>query len=167
MLRATVLGAILVHPVLCLAFFVFGATFGAVDMWNGNRAPVFGLDGGFEAIGNLLTFYFITCGIVPLVISVVGAGLGVGVRLFRANKATFLKVIGWALSGAFIAGVGTAGVFLCMIMLHPETPDHAGYREGMVVMAGVNGAVFGFLLGSICGIVRTGRLARRATNHKA
>jgi hypothetical protein len=37
----------------------------------------------------------------------------------------------------------------------------------MVVMAGVNGAVVGFVLGSICGIVRAGRLARRATEHKA
>src|SRR5271157_5025551 len=108
MLRATILGAVLVHPVLFLACFVFGAAFGAVDMWNAGRAPVFGLDGGFMAIGNLSCSYLITCGIEALVISVVGAGLGVGVHLFRASKATFLKVIGWSLSGTFIAGVGTA-----------------------------------------------------------
>jgi hypothetical protein len=156
--RAAILGAILVHPVLFLAFILFGAAFGAVDVWNASRAPVFGWDGICMAAGNLFTIYFGTCGIVPLMISVVAAGFGVGVHLFRTSKTTFLKVIVWALSGAVIGAIGTVGVFLCMIMLHQQpanVPD-------MLVGAVVNGAVFGFLLGAICGIVRTRREARRA-----
>ena len=168
MLRAVILGAVLVHPLLFLAYFVFGATFGAVDVWNGNRAPVFGLDGGLMAIDNLATSYLITCGIVALVMSTVGAGLGVGAHLFRANKTTFLKVIGWALSGACIAAVGTAGVFLCMNPATPHDTDEVkAWAEFGLMMAGVNGAVVGFVLGAVCGIVRAGRLARCATDHKA
>jgi hypothetical protein len=78
--RASLLGAILIHPALLLGFFVFGALFGARDAWNMDRPPAFGVKGGMRATDNLLTGYFITAGAGALLATAVGAGLGFGVR---------------------------------------------------------------------------------------
>jgi hypothetical protein len=86
MLRAIILGAVLIHPVLFLASFLCGAAFGSSDVWNGGIPPVFGLKGGFMAMGNLFTIYFITLGIGALVSTAFGGFLGAGIRLARNCK---------------------------------------------------------------------------------
>ena len=84
MIRAALLGAILVHPVLFLAAFLSGVVFGAKDSWNADRAPTFGWQGGLDGMTNMLLLYLITMGLAPLVVSMAGAILGATVcSLFR------------------------------------------------------------------------------------
>jgi hypothetical protein len=80
-LLGAILGAILVHLLLILSVSTFGAVFGAGDVWNAGRPAENGTVGLQRAFGNLLTIYVMTAGLVPLVLSVVGAGLGVVVGL--------------------------------------------------------------------------------------
>jgi hypothetical protein len=86
MLRAIILGAVLIHPILFLTVFVCGAVFGSGDVWNGGTPPSFGSHGGNLAVGNLFTIYFITLGIGALVSTAFGGFLGAGVRLFLARN---------------------------------------------------------------------------------
>jgi hypothetical protein len=101
--------------------------------------------------------------------SMIGLILGGICGIARARKAPLLKVIGWSLVGAFIAGTVTAGIFICMRMVNPSIAADPHLQEGEVVPLSLYGAMFGFVLGSVYGIVRAGHQtpARIATERKA
>ena len=80
MIRAILLGAVIVHLVVLLIAFVEGMMFGAKDLWFPNRGPT-GWQGGFDSMANVFFGYVYTMGIVPLIISAIGAVLGAVVCL--------------------------------------------------------------------------------------
>jgi hypothetical protein len=88
--------------------------------------------------------------------SVVGLVLGGIYGIVRVRKAPLLKVIGSSLVGAFIAGIVTAGIFICMRRVNHSIAADPHLQEGEVVPLSVYGAMFGFVLGSVYGIIRAG-----------
>ena len=79
---AAILGAGLAQLALILLAFLCGAIFGAAPMWG---SVAFGLEGGINGLGVLVMIYT-AYGIVPLVVSGVGALLALGVRWFIQHK---------------------------------------------------------------------------------
>jgi hypothetical protein len=115
MIRTALLGAVLVHPVLFLYAFLTGMVFGARDSWGGNAPTFYGWQGGLEGMKNALGGYLMTLGIAPLILSVVGAGLCVGVHLLvrmrvrnRANSR-----VAWGTAGAVFGALGGHGSRHC------------------------------------------------------
>jgi len=81
--RAALLGAVLIHPILLLWAFVEGMVFGANPNFGGGPAidHQFGWEGGVIGVESMLFLYLLTMGLAPLMASVVGAGLSVGLCL--------------------------------------------------------------------------------------
>lgn len=139
MIRAALLGAILVHPVLFLAVFLSGMVFGARDSWGGNAPTFFGWQGGLEGVKNALSGYLMTLGLVPLGLSVAGAGLCVGAcllaRLRGRNRAN--SRVAWGTTGAVIGALGGMAAIIVM-NINDEWTGAIG--------AGVVGAIVGGVL---------------------
>lgn len=69
-----ILGAFLAQPAAFFLAFLWGVIFGAGEiMASGPGHHTTGLEGGERAIGNLGFVYVISIGVVPIVISLVGA----------------------------------------------------------------------------------------------
>ena|ERR1017187_5431256 len=92
MIRAALVGAVLVHPIWFLVCFLYGYQFGAKDPWSTPWMGLkFGWEGGCQGASNLVYGYLITFGVAPLIASVAGAALGVGAlitfgMLFRNRR---------------------------------------------------------------------------------
>jgi len=79
MIRAALLGAVLVHPILFLVAFLWGYQLGSKDPWaTPGTLPTFGWEGGKLGLNGVIYGYLITFGVAPLIVTVVGAGLSVG-----------------------------------------------------------------------------------------
>jgi hypothetical protein len=101
--------------------------------------------------------------------SIIGLVLGGIYGIAHVRKAPLLKVIEWSLVGATIAGIVTAGTLICMMRADPLMAASNKWQDGDVVCVSLYGAMFGFVLGSVYGIVRAGHQtpARIATEPKA
>ena len=87
--RAAVLGAALVHPLLFLLAFAWGAIFGARggSMASADPGPVqYGWEGGECAFASLFWGYISSCGMLPLIVSNIGAAVAVGARQYLRGK---------------------------------------------------------------------------------
>ena len=141
MIRAALLGAVLVHPISFLVAFSMGMAFGANPNFGGGpgTAPAFGLRGGLVGVESLLFGHLITMGLLPLGISVAGAGSGVVILLLvRIRVPTRQNSrVAWGAAGALLgASAGTAVATFVPID-----------GEWMIATsAGVVGAVVGGLL---------------------
>jgi len=119
MIRAALLGAVLVHPVLFLLAFLNGVVFGGNPSFGGGpaRDPVFGWEGGLIGMEALLFVCLLTMGLAPLLFSAVGAGLSVGacllIRLWVPTPEN--TRIAWGTAGAVLGAlIGTAGATIAM-----------------------------------------------------
>ncbi len=146
MIRAALLGAILVHPLLVLWCFFGGMVFGANANFGGGPGPAyqFGWQGGLVGLEGLLYSYLITMGLFPLMASVAGAGLSVGlcllVRLLRVpNRAN--SQVAWGAAGALIGA--QSGTAVAMFML-------GGFDEWTIAISA--GAVGVFVAGVLYGM---------------
>lgn len=78
------------HLVIFSFAFVYGVCFGEGVNTASSGHKVYGLQGGENAVGNLVFSYEISFGIAPLVISGVGAAIGTGLavllRSFRRDR---------------------------------------------------------------------------------
>jgi hypothetical protein len=77
-----VFGALIVHPLLFFVAFLCGACFGAsrLDLFLADNLPTeYGLNGASNACERALIIYLWSIGIVPLIVSAIGAGLALGV----------------------------------------------------------------------------------------
>lgn len=85
MIRAALLGAILVHPIVFLAAFLMGMMFGANPHFGGGPPTdrVFGWQGGLTGMEELFFIYLITMGLTPLVITIAGTVLALLVCLLN------------------------------------------------------------------------------------
>jgi hypothetical protein len=72
-----ILGAVLAHPALFLVAFTLGATLGSPPAM-GPPGTESGMAGGYNAIEVVVVGYIMTFGIGPLLVSALGAGIGVG-----------------------------------------------------------------------------------------
>jgi hypothetical protein len=83
---AAIYGVVIAHVMVFIPAFLIGAIGGAVapmDMSSGPPASFgYGIKGGTNGIGWVLFFYIVTFGTIPLVVSVIGAVLGLGVGWF-------------------------------------------------------------------------------------
>lgn len=75
------LSAVLIHPLLFLLAFLFGVVFGYREVLVMSATSPYGswengLEGGGNAVTELLVIYVFTIGIVPLIISGVAAAVG-------------------------------------------------------------------------------------------
>ncbi len=71
------LGAVLIHPFICLLVFAWGALFGSSQgMSPTTEGTTYGMKGGSNAVGLLFLIYYLSLGMVPLVLSGGGAVLG-------------------------------------------------------------------------------------------
>jgi len=88
---AAFLGAIFIHPVVFAIAWLKGVVLGASVPMAPTPTTRHGIDGGFAAIEELLFLYVVTLGLLPLVISLVGAGCGVVLarRLSSAPSGSF------------------------------------------------------------------------------
>jgi hypothetical protein len=76
------LGAVIVHPVLFLLTFAWGACFGAEQfIFHNDGTFSYGQQGGQNAMTTVGCYYLLTFGMLPLVVSATGAGLAVLVQL--------------------------------------------------------------------------------------
>lgn len=83
-------GAVLAHAVLCAVAFVVGAVFGCsapiIMHPNGGsqHGPIrYGFAGGGTALECVAILYIFTLGIAPAVVTVIGAGLALGIGWLR------------------------------------------------------------------------------------
>jgi hypothetical protein len=81
---AAILGAVLAQLAVIPLAFLCGAIFGAERMWGPGQE--FGVRGGTNAVEILMIIYLVSYGIVPLVVSGVGALVALGVRWFIQHK---------------------------------------------------------------------------------
>jgi hypothetical protein len=88
------LGAVLVHPYLFLSAFTWGACFGCHEVHFLLLGPeqehiVYGKEGGWSAVSNLVFFYVAFGPAIPLLVSLGGAALG------RVVEAALTLVSDW------------------------------------------------------------------------
>ena len=102
--RAIIVGAILIHPLLFLAMFIKGALFGAGPVWGPDGANGPGVAAGFSSIGQVMMWYILTLGLLPVVVSCVGRGVVGGVE---GDDGFGVDFVGPGVGGR--AGGGVAG----------------------------------------------------------
>jgi hypothetical protein len=81
--KAAIIGALVVHPVVGTVAFALGAVLGCRPYMPDGAPVAYGFDGAANGIGILLIIYMFSLGIAPLLLSAVGAAIGVGLHSFR------------------------------------------------------------------------------------
>ena len=62
---------------------MLGAIYGSAPFMPDGAPKAFGREGGANAVGLIVNVYLLTLGIAPLIVSLVGAALGVIISLVR------------------------------------------------------------------------------------
>lgn len=149
--RPALLGAVLVHPFLFLLAFTSGAIAGAGKFTlyhpTGPRTE-YGLQGGLNGCGEVLGVYFLSLGIVPLLVSGIGAVLALGVvHFFRPGWQRSYGAVGLFFSILFCLAMMCFPIWV-RLMPYPG-------QLFLTLLGGVIG-LFGLLL-SVVGIVKRSR----------
>ena len=84
--QSAINGAIIIHPVAGAVAYILGAILGCKKFMPDGARVEYGWAGGSHGLETLFLLYFLTFGILPLVLSAIGAGLGVAFsKLFQQS----------------------------------------------------------------------------------